>query len=297
MKNISKEWRDALTHLRVHFSFLLLPVYLFALSQASEIDVFNAVTSFIILHFLIYPSSNLFNSYYDKDEGSVGGLKNPPPTNEKMLSLANWMDLTALILSFFISSAFAILAAIYILFSRLYSYEYIRLKKFPFLGFLVIFVFQGGFTFMLCKFGIVSYFDSHHLYNNHHELGYLTFAALATSFQIGAVYPLTQIYQHKSDLNDGVVTLSYKLGYLGTFLFSAIMFGFANWFYYLHFKEISLESFYLIIAAQLPVMLYFIIWFLRVLKNRRNADYRHTMLMNILAATCLNIIFLYLVIS
>jgi 1,4-dihydroxy-2-naphthoate octaprenyltransferase len=36
--------------------------------------------------------------------------------------------------------------------------------------------------------------------------------------------PLTQIYQHKQDLDDGVNTISYKLGYIGTFIFCAIVY-------------------------------------------------------------------------
>ena len=51
---------------------------------------------------------------------------------------------------------------------------------------------------------------------------------LACSLQIAGVYPLTQIYQHEQDLADGVTTISYKLGYKGTFIFSAIMFAFCN---------------------------------------------------------------------
>ena len=41
---------------------------------------------------------------------------------------------------------------------------------------------------------------------------------------IGGFYPLTQIYQHKQDLDDGVETISYKLGYTGTFWFCAIVY-------------------------------------------------------------------------
>jgi hypothetical protein len=39
------------------------------------------------------------------------------------------------------------------------------------------------------------------------------------SLFIGSVYPLTQIYQHEADKKDGVTTISYKLGYVGTFFF------------------------------------------------------------------------------
>src|SRR5215203_4561914 len=50
--------RSTIQLLRFHFSLFLLPVYLFALSQAPTIDLKNAVLSFFILHLLVYPSSN-----------------------------------------------------------------------------------------------------------------------------------------------------------------------------------------------------------------------------------------------
>ena len=59
----------------------------------------------------------------------------------------------------------------------------------------------------------------------------------ACTFQIAGVYPLTQIYQHEQDLADGVTTISYKLGYRGTFIFSAIMFGLCNVCYFMYDKK------------------------------------------------------------
>ena len=90
MASNKQEWLDAFKHLRLHFSLLLMPVYLFALSQTPYADIGGAGVSFFILHLLIYPASNAFNS----DLGSVGGLENPPPSNPKMLWLANILDST-----------------------------------------------------------------------------------------------------------------------------------------------------------------------------------------------------------
>jgi 1,4-dihydroxy-2-naphthoate octaprenyltransferase len=271
-----------------------MPVYLFALSQVENVHTQDALLIFVILHLLVYPASNLFNGYYDNDQGSVGGLKNPPPPNSKMLWLANTIDISALILSVTIETSFAFLVLIYIFASRLYSYKSVRFKKYTFLGFLVIFIFQGAFTFYL-----VSYGCSKELY----ECGVLKteiqayFALLACSFQIGAIYPLTQIYQHESDLADGVTTLSYKLGYRGTFIFAGAMFGIATLFYYLHFKEIDINSFYLFTLVQIPIIGYFVYWGSKVWKDTKYADYKHTMYMNAIAAVILNLFFLYLVVK
>lgn len=302
MASNKQEWLDAFKHLRLHFSLLLMPVYLFALSQVPSINSEFAIIVFVVLHILIYPASNIFNSFYDRDEGSVGGLKNPPPPNNKMLFLANALDITALIISLTLGLSFAILILIYVLISRLYSYRPIRLKKLPILGFLVIFIFQGAFIVFIvldhCQlnYGCYSmYASTEEHYRSLFEYG--KFAMLACSFQIGAIYPLTQIYQHESDLADGVTTLSYKLGYRGTFIFAGVMFGIATLFYYLHFKEIDLNSFYLFTIIQIPIIGYFVYWGSKVWKDTKYADYKHTMYMNVIAAAVLNLFFFYLVVK
>jgi 1,4-dihydroxy-2-naphthoate octaprenyltransferase len=292
MASNKHEWLDAFKHLRLHFSLLLLPVYLFAISQLGPISTSNAIFTFVILHLLVYPASNVFNSYYDNDLGSVGGLKKPPPKNAKMLVLANLLDGSALLLTACIDFYFTAMVIGYILASRLYSYRRIRLKQYAVLGFFVIFIFQGAFTLYLSVYG-----SSPQLPLSLDFLKTWSFAALATSFQIGAIYPLTQIYQHESDLADGVTTLSYKLGYRGTFLFTGIMFGIATLFYYLNFKQTDLLSFYLFTVAQLPIIGYFVYWGSKVWKDTKHADYKHTMYMNTIAATVLNLFFLYLVIT
>ena len=61
--------------LRIPFSFFLMPLFLFALSQAETILPSKAIVSFFLIHFLIYPASNGYNSYIDRDEESIGGLE------------------------------------------------------------------------------------------------------------------------------------------------------------------------------------------------------------------------------
>ena len=238
------------------------------------------------------------NGYYDTDLGSVGGLENPPPSNPKMLWLANILDSSALLLAFSISYYLTLLVGAYIIASRLYSYRNIRLKQFAIIGFLVIFIFQGFFTFHL---SMISFQPTFELLNKRINpfvfVDLFLYAGLACSFQIGAIYPLTQIYQHESDLADGVTTLSYKLGYRGTFIFAGFMFGIATLFYYLHFKETDINSFYLFTVVQIPIIGYFVYWARKVWQDTKYADYKHTMYMNVIAAVILNLFFLYLVVK
>src|SRR5215813_13364654 len=100
--------RSTIQLLRFHFSFFLLPVYLFALSQVPVIDTGRAVLVFLLLHLLVYPSSNGYNSYMDRDEGSIGGVEKPLPPTRQLFWTSVIMDVIAILLSLFVSYWFTI---------------------------------------------------------------------------------------------------------------------------------------------------------------------------------------------
>ena len=118
---------------------------------------------------------------------------------------------------------------------------------------------------------------------------------LGCFFQIAGAYPLTQIYQHDQDYKDGVITLSYKLGYMGTFFFTASMFLLCNIFYFFHFRAISRETnFYIIQLFFFPIVAYFAYWLYLVYKDKQEANFKNTMRMNSVAAICMNSCFITL---
>src|SRR5215211_5041322 len=93
--------------LRFHFSVFLLPVYLFALSQVPQIDWPGALLVFIILHVLVYPSSNGYNSYMDRDTGPIGGVEKPLQPTGQLFHASVIMDVVAVTTGFLISPYFA----------------------------------------------------------------------------------------------------------------------------------------------------------------------------------------------
>lgn len=280
--------KNTLKLLRLPFSFLLMPIFLLASSQTFHIDYPTAIASFVIIHFLVYPASNGYNSYIDKDEESIGGIEKPPTPTKNLFYLTSIMDILALLLSvFLVSLNFAWHILFYILASRAYSSKQIRLKKYPLLGFLTVVIFQGAFTYVMCSVGISNAYFKYTESN--------IFILLACSFQIAGVYPLTQIYQHQQDLKDGVVTLSYRLGFKGTFIFTGFMFLLCNLCYFNYFNQIhQLTPFYLLQAFFLPIVAYFSYWFYLVLKNSTAANFKNTMRMNLVAALLMNLCFLFL---
>ena len=273
--------------LRFHFSFFLLPVYLFALSQLPAINWLNALIIFVILHLLVYPSSNGYNSYMDRDETPIGGLSKPLQPTRQLFIATVLLDIVALIISLFVSIPFALGILLYILASRAYSYRGIRLKKYPLTGFLIVFFFQGALVFWL----------TYHGAHPNKVLSIPLLPAFASSLLIGALYPLTQIYQHKEDKQDGVTTISYKLGKRGTFLLSMFFFVTATGLLFALFKEQErLNFFYLFLLVTIPVVCFFLYWMRCVWKNEAAANFKNTMRMNVISTICTAIYFSLLII-
>ena len=273
--------------LRFHFSFFLLPVYLFALAQVPDINTADALLIFFILHFLVYPSSNGYNSYMDRDEGSIGGIEKPMEPTRQLFQVSIAMDIAALFLSFLVSSIFLICVLAYILASRAYSYRGIRLKKYPWLGYFTVVFFQGAVTFFMVYHGS----------SQQKTIEVPVLPIISASLLMGSFYPLTQIYQHKADLKDGVKTISYLMGYRGTFVFTAVVYGLAMGSLAIYFNKTGhFGNFFLLATLLFPVLVYFIYWAIQVWKDTSKADFKHTMRMNVLASCCSNAAFLTLLI-
>lgn len=265
--------------LRFHFSFFLMPVYWFALSQVVQVDATNAILIFIILHLLIYPASNGYNSFMDRDTGSIGGIKDPKQPTRQLYYASILLDVLALVLSTCISIYFFAGILLYIAASRSYSYRGIRLKKYPVLGYLTVIFFQGAVVFFLVKHGS----------SVSKTFSVPASAMIAASLLVGGFYPLTQIYQHAEDKQDGVTTLSYMLGYRGTFIFTAIVYMAAMLTMAFYFgNNLELDRFFILQIFMFPVLVYFFWWIYQVWHDVKQANYKNTMRMNLLASLCTN---------
>lgn len=269
-------------HLRLPFSLLLLPVFLFAVFDAG-IRQPNAIHVLwilgLILHLLVYPSSNAYNSLEDQDTGSIGLVKVPVQVPQSIEWVTAVMDVLAVtIAGIFLPVLSTLGLTLYILFSRLYSWRRVRLKKFPIIGFMVVFIFQGACIFIITQLSV--------------GVPVNWAMAMVSSCLIGAIYPLSQIYQHEQDRADGVETMSMKLGYRGTFVLSGILFAMGAVGFTVFYWSIFPIAVYLFHACLFASVVYFLFWAYKVWLNTSEANYRQTMIMNLVASAGMNICFI-----
>ncbi|MBK8704269.1 MAG: UbiA prenyltransferase family protein [Saprospiraceae bacterium] len=276
--------------LRIQFSVFLMPISLFSFFYIQPELNYQLMLVLIIWHLLVFPSSNGYNSYHDRDEGPIGALEAPPKPTELLLQVANVMDSMAILLSIFINVYFTAFVIVFILVSRLYSNRQVRLKKYPVVAFLIVCLCQGTGVFVANVFGL----SSAALFSNPS----VVYSAIASYFFVGTIYPLTQIYQHEADAKDGVKTLSMLLGKKSTFVFSGFMFLLATLFIYLSFRDNNLlNNFWLFNIVMLPATIYFISWAIRSFRNTAQVNFKNTMIMLLLSSLLNNIYFLILLIK
>ena len=284
--------RSTLLHLRIHFSWFLLPTYLLALSCARDIVISKAVLTFFILHFLLYPASNAYNSYYDRDTDSIGTLKHPPPVENQLHTVSLMMDAMAVMAALFIGWIFATAVLIYGLCSKAYSNDNIRFKRKPVLGLLGVGLVQGSLTFLMSYYGAQDIRLEDIL-----NMRILSAAVISCLF-ITAAYPMTQIYQHKSDSERGDISFSILLGVRGTFIFCALFLAIAVTGFTIYFRHFF-STYHAVVFSvyMLPLGIFFLVWMVESFHDFSKADYDNTMRLNTLSSTALNLCFLFFIIN
>ena len=286
--------RSTFLHLRFAFSLLLLPVYIFAISEARVVNPLDAVLVFIAWHFFAYPASNGYNSYFDKDKESIALLKNPPAVDRTLYYTSLAFELMGILIALLVNLEFCFSVLIYGLLSKMYSHPKVRLKKSPVISFLVVFFFQGAFVFWTSYAAVSGLsFYAHWNLDPHFRI-----AGWICSFLIGASYPLTQVYQHKEDGDRGDNTLSRSLGIVGSFCFSGALFILATLLIQVYWDRLEApENFYLFLGCSMPVAVVFTRWFYRVLRDRSEANFQNMTRMTFTSAGMMTLYFTILLVK
>jgi 1,4-dihydroxy-2-naphthoate octaprenyltransferase len=181
-----------LVHLRLHFQLLLAPVFLWGWLLARGGLTTGVLLAFVAFHVFLYGGATAFNSYYDRDQGPVGGLEHPPPVVAALLPFSLAVKAAGWLLSLAVGSVFCAIYSLFALLSVAYSHPRLRLKAHPIGSLTVVGLGQGVLAFLGAW--VASSADLGSAWSPDGVLG-----ALAATLLILALYPLTQLYQVEED--------------------------------------------------------------------------------------------------
>ena len=218
---------NTLMQLRLSYSFILMPIFLFAVSQTNQPNWINVIELFLILHLFVYPSNQAQATFANMQlaKCDVATMQN----HKKLFVISTVLDLIALGLSVVISLKLSLLIITYLLVSKAYYSNPIRLKKYAMISLLLTMVLQGAFLVTMIQFAVGDV-----------PIASNIIILQACAFFIGFVSPLTQMYSHTIDSNRGDYTISLRLGNKRTFTLSFVMLVIAVMFMGLHFYNTKL---------------------------------------------------------
>lgn len=212
-----RSWRRPLKHpwirhLRLHLNPLLSPIYLFGVllgfdasgADGSALGHLDPWLGWVALHVFLYGGATAFNSFYDRDEGPVGGMLHPPGVDPGLLPFSYAVMAIGLLLAVPIGSAFLVTSLVLFVAFVAYSHPLTRWKASTWGALATIFVGQGVIGFILGWSTVA-------------EIGGLAtvragIAMAATGIVVTGLYVVTQAYQADEDGARGDRTLPVVWG-------------------------------------------------------------------------------------
>lgn len=207
-----------LLHLRLGFNLLLSPLYLWgAFLAGADLAQPRLWLGYLSLHLFLYGGTTAFNSYYDLDEGPVGGMLAPPPVDPGLLRFSLIVQALGLPLAAMTGTPFLLAwLALFVVFTA-YSHPAVRLKARPAAALAAIALGQGGLGFALGWLAVAA------------PAGLLSVAGLvgttSAALIVAGLYLVTQSYQVQEDAARGDRTLAVILGARRSLLLALLPLG------------------------------------------------------------------------
>ena len=193
-------------HLRLNFNVLLSPIYLWGvlLANGNLFDV-RVWLGYAALHVFLYGGTTAFNSYYDKDEGPIGGMLEPPKVDRGLLHFSLIFQGLGLPLALAVGIPFTAAWCLLFIIAAAYSHPFTRLKATPLRALLSVGLGQGALGF--AAGWLVPSPELASLLAPVPMLG-----MLSTAFIVTGLYIVTQSYQTLEDRSRGDRTLPVLIG-------------------------------------------------------------------------------------
>ncbi len=192
-------------HLRLHFNLLLSPIYLWGVLLGGGRLLDGRVwLGYLSIHLFLYGGTTAFNSYYDRDEGPVGGMLTPPGVSPGLLPFSLAVQALGLPLALLVGRGFTLAWILLFLVFAAYSHPWVRLKANPAGALAAIALGQGALGFAL---GWLAVAPARGLAQATGTTGMLSTALVVTG-----LYVVTQSYQTVEDRRRGDRTLPVLLG-------------------------------------------------------------------------------------
>jgi 4-hydroxybenzoate polyprenyltransferase len=211
-------WRtlkNLFLHLRLHYQLLLAPIFLWGFFLSGAYPNRDFWLGFLAFHIFLYGGITAFNSYYDRDEGPIGGVSKPPIVTRSLLPFSLGVASAGAIVAAFVNLPFLIIYIAMAVLGVAYSHPNIRLKKHALVGLMTVGLGQG----ILASLGgwTAGRLDLTSL----NTLDWVS--VLAVTLVTVGFYPITQIYQIEEDRSRGDHTFAVQFGVRRTFLFSLVV--------------------------------------------------------------------------
>lgn len=190
-------------HLRLHYQFFILSgAFLMGVVLADSFRGISFIIQFLNVHLLLFGGATAYNSFWDKDEGPIGGLQHPPEMKPWMWWASWLLQFSGLLLALVEGYFYAGIYILSMLFFWLYSSPLTRWKGRPIKSLIAIGVSTGLNAVLMGYIAAGGQPPSLIVWA----------AAMGVMLILLSLYPLSQVYQQEEDGERGDDTFALAYG-------------------------------------------------------------------------------------
>jgi 4-hydroxybenzoate polyprenyltransferase len=223
---IARPWRHPwVRHLRLPFNVLLTPVFAWGVwLGGGDPDPWRLTLAYVALHVFLYGGTNALNSYYDRDEGPIGGMLRPPPVDDGLLRWSWAVQAAGLPLAALVGGPFLAVWLALLLVATAYSHPRWRWKADPVAAVAAVALGQGGLGALAGAWAVADRGRGWGVVRDLADpvvgVGLAAAAALITG-----LYVVSQVYQTGEDRRRGDRTWPVLLGPRRALRWAAVVSG------------------------------------------------------------------------